>query len=342
MQSERLEITELVRIAIASIAQGATWEILQATNLTDAELSVLQSDWARLDFLKGHRDALNMEDIVGDLEVARWRSSNREMHKLIDLFGSVSKTLGVEDDRESTMFQRLKLSGQIFQWRYWWSYTDELRSLKGQMALLEATRSAGTSGAFLPAFKQQNARLDELGIGQLNDELDSVFSGRLDFHSMLSESIQLLGKSFRKVTVAECSKQMTVTAIALKRFQMQHGNFPEKLSELAPEFLAAVPSDVVDGQPVRYRRNADGNYLLYSIGENDQDDGGNPALESGTQSSSFQWQNPKALDWVWPQPASAAEIKLYYDEQAAKAGASPMPGMPSLGIPPGAAPVVAP
>ena len=313
MQSERLEITELVRIAIAAIAQGATWEILQATNLTDTQLSALQSDWSRLDFLQGHRDALNMEDMVGDIEVARWRSSNREMRKLIDLFGNVSRSLGVDDDNGSTLFQRVKLSGQIFLWRYWWSYSDELRSLKGQMALMEAARYAGTNGAFLPAFTQQKARLDELGISNLNDPFASVFSGKLDFHSMLSESILILGNSFKKVMNAECSQRMTVTAIALKRFQLNSGNYPPDLNSLVPEFIPAVPLDSVDGKPLRYRRNADGTFLLYSVGENGVDDGGDSSLEKGTTSSNYSWQNIHALDWVWPQPATPEEVRFFYD-----------------------------
>ena len=45
-----------------------------------------------------------------------------------------------------------------------------------------------------------------------------------------------------------------------------------------PEFVPKVPLDPVDGQPLRYRRNADGTFLLYSVGENGKDDGGNPAL----------------------------------------------------------------
>ena len=312
MQRERLEITELVRIAMAAIAQGATWEILQATNLTDAQLSALQSDWLRLDFLQGHIDALNMEGIVGDIEVARWRSSDLEMHKLVDLFGNAFKSLGVDSVDEPTLFQRAKLSGQIFLWRYWWSYSDELRSLKGQMVLMEAARWAKTNGAFLPAFKQQKARLDELGISNFGDVLASIFSGKPDFHSMLSESILLLGNSFKKAMSAECSQRMCVTAIALKRFQLKRGSFPEKLSELMPEFISSIPLDPVDGQPLRYRLNADDSSTLYSIGENGVDDGGNPSLEKGSTSSSFNWQNPHALDWVWPQPATEEEIKNYY------------------------------
>ena len=105
---------------------------------------------------------------------------------------------------------------------------------------------------------------------------------------------------------AETTKQMAIAAIALKRYQLKHGNYPPDLNSLVPEFVPKVPLDPVDGQPLRYRRNADGTFLLYSVGENGKDDGGNPALEQGVESSNYYWQNPHALDWVWPQPATEA------------------------------------
>jgi hypothetical protein len=106
----------------------------------------------------------------------------------------------------------------------------------------------------------------------------------------------------------------------LKRYQLKHGNYPADLISLVPEFIPAVPLDPVDGQPLRYRLNADGTFLLYSVGENGKDDGGNPALEKGVTSASFNWQNIHALDWVWPQPATAEEIQKYYEEQGKKSG----------------------
>jgi hypothetical protein len=114
---------------------------------------------------------------------------------------------------------------------------------------------------------------------------------------------------------AETAKQMTETAIALKRYQLKYGKYPMDLDSLVPEFVSAVPLDPVDGQPLRYRLNSDGTFLLYSVGDNGKDDGGDPSLGKGVTSSSFYWQNPHALDWVWPQPATAEEIQAYYDRQ---------------------------
>jgi hypothetical protein len=110
---------------------------------------------------------------------------------------------------------------------------------------------------------------------------------------------------------AEVAKRTVITAIALKRFQLQHGNFPEKLAELTPEFLPAVPLDPVDGKPLRYRRNADGTFLLYSVGDDGVDNGGDPTLSAGVTSSSFYWLGNHARDWVWPQPATPAEIQAF-------------------------------
>src|SRR5262249_28575811 len=158
----------------------------------------------------------------------------------------------------------------------------------------------------------QSAGLDKLGISQLNDSFDSLLFGSPDFHSMQSESIVTLAGVVREVMRAEVAKQVVVTAIILKRYQLKNAKLPEKLSDLTPEFLESVPLDPIDGNPLRYHRNDDGTFLLYSVGENGVDDGGNPSLEKGVKSSSLSWQNNHALDWVWPQAATEAEIQNYY------------------------------
>jgi hypothetical protein len=65
-----------------------------------------------------------------------------------------------------------------------------------------------------------------------------------------------------------------VAALAAERYRRRHGHWPEQLSDLVPEFLPAVPLDPFDGNPVRLRRTDDG-LVLYSLGADRQDDGGN-------------------------------------------------------------------
>ena len=69
----------------------------------------------------------------------------------------------------------------------------------------------------------------------------------------------------------------------------------------------------MNGQPLRYRLKADRTFLLYSVGQNDKDDGGNPAQPSNDNDfPDYNWNDSRALDWVWPQPATEAEIQNYY------------------------------
>jgi hypothetical protein len=304
MRDERLVISELVRIAIAQIALTVNWEILQSPNLTDEQLAKLQHDWMGLDFIRGEENALAMERVTGQITAEKWRSSNSELQRYFDLGKRARESMGYPDDEE-TIWDKAKMATKLFMWRNWWSYPDELRCLKGYDVLLNTARFAETNGTFHIALQNQVTKLNGLGISKLDNDFDALLSGQTDFHSMLSQSIVGLDGMVRKVMTIQTAKQVTMTAIALKRHQLKNGNYPMDLNSLVPEFIPTVPLDPVDGQPLRYRPKADGTFLLYSVGENGVDDGGDPSLEKNVTSSNYYWLNPHALDWVWPQPATA-------------------------------------
>lgn len=67
--------------------------------------------------------------------------------------------------------------------------------------------------------------------------------------------------------------EMSRTVFALAAYRAKHKEYPEKLVDLAPKYLPAVPHDLFARAPLRYRREASG-YVLYSVGKNAKDDGG--------------------------------------------------------------------
>ena len=91
----------------------------------------------------------------------------------------------------------------------------------------------------------------------------------------------------------------TRVACALERYRLTNGQFPEKLDALVPRFLAAIPNDVIDGQPLRYRMASDGGYVIYSIGWNRIDDQGELAWTKKETGSTV---DPDNGDWVWQFP----------------------------------------
>ena len=82
-------------------------------------------------------------------------------------------------------------------------------------------------------------------------------------------------------------------ACALERYRLAHGEYPEMLDTLVPQFIEKLPHDIIGGQPLHYRRMADRKFLLYSIGWNETDDGGQVVLkEDGSV-------DREKGDWVW-------------------------------------------
>jgi hypothetical protein len=63
-------------------------------------------------------------------------------------------------------------------------------------------------------------------------------------------------------------------ALAAERYRRDHKRWPESLDQLCPKYLAAVPLDPFDGQPLRYRQLEDG-LIVYAVGNDGVDDDGN-------------------------------------------------------------------
>ncbi len=76
------------------------------------------------------------------------------------------------------------------------------------------------------------------------------------------------------------------TALAVESFRLKHKRPPDKLDDLVPDFIEAIPDDPFDGKPLRYKK-LDKGYVVYSIGENKVDDGGVFDPSGGEDDPSF-------------------------------------------------------
>jgi hypothetical protein len=71
--------------------------------------------------------------------------------------------------------------------------------------------------------------------------------------------------------LAEGGARGTRLALALRLYEQEHGELPERLDALVPAWIEAVPADPYDGRLFRYHR---ARRLVYSIGPNRRDDDG--------------------------------------------------------------------
>ena len=108
----------------------------------------------------------------------------------------------------------------------------------------------------------------------------------LNFFAMMipamDRAVELEVLSFARLRAAR-------TAIVVRRFGLAYGRYPETLDELVPEYLEAVMVDPIDGQALRYRI-VDNGFVVYSIGDNGIDDGGQDDDEPGTGDVAFRME----------------------------------------------------
>ena len=117
---------------------------------------------------------------------------------------------------------------------------------------------------------QQKHRED---VPSANDILTSLSSRKFSvLHFIVPAFDRLSEIEFR----GKASHQATLTILALARWRAEKGEYPASLDQLtAAGLLTDLPMDPFSDKPLIYRRTGD-NFILYSLGPNFQDDGGEP------------------------------------------------------------------
>ena len=310
-KDEVMFISSLVRIADGAIAMNTAWETIQSPDLNEEQLAALQADWESVDFLPQMEAALSMERQMSEKLFIEGRKSPRALLSAMSGGSGASSGLtelmelgkGVLDNPGEGLQAILHRYPGYWAWKWWGSYDDELANMQAVQADIIALREVRKEKCFAPALK----RCD-----QANEEIRKTHSKVGSWYGLggLSDSLQ---KALTRLRSIEMQRHLLVTAIALKRHQLRHGKFPASLDALTPGFLHEPPRDPIDGQSMRYRLQ-DGSFLLYSVGEDGVDNGGDPnPAQVSTTGAARNWL--KARDAVWPQPAGAAEVAVLFQKQ---------------------------
>jgi hypothetical protein len=264
IRSEPFLISQLVRIAMFQITSQAVWEGLAQHRWTDAQLSELNRQLATFDFVADYKTAMRAENAW---QVASAECLRHHPNQWRDLFEAGPPNL-------PDLTGHLIPSG--------WFYQNELRSSKF------------IQEDFLPVGDVRQQTISPALVKQADDALRTM---RVTPYSFLCRMfLPGLVNSPRKFAWAQAAVNLARTACALERFRLAQGKYPETLDALAPQFIAKVPHDPVGGQPLHYRRTDDGQFILYSVGWNEKDDGGIVSLTKGGG------VDLDRGDWVWRYP----------------------------------------
>src|SRR5690606_35010653 len=129
-------------------------------------------------------------------------------------------------------------------WRFAWAHQAECKQLKDVHHALTLMREGEMAKSHFGIIAKFDALKAADDYGPYN---------RIRF--MMQGLAASYGKATLRSVRAESDRSLALCAIALKRHFLRHGKIPSNLDALVPEFLPAVPTDYMDGKPIKYQLN---------------------------------------------------------------------------------------
>jgi hypothetical protein len=262
MAAEALVSTLRIRRAYADIfwlgwsadTNGSLRLILEFAPPTDAELRMLQSEYARW-------------DVDTDVEARLIDTRARYLEPIWPaVTGEMLNTPRLTDPTDRGRTPRLvDLAVRPWVTR---RVTQMLRQY--EEALVAARQPWPVK---LDAARNLSARYPGQNV---EPSQSSGFGGFRVVRSLFQNNVAAreLATLVRTVGTETARRRVAITALAVERYRRAHGgSAPQTLADLVPTYLPSQPIDPFSGAPIRYVRGTD-RYKIYSIGSNRTDDGG--------------------------------------------------------------------
>ena len=267
MKDEPLLILQLKNAALLEAALQPLWEGLVRRQWSDTQLQQFEQDLAQVDLLRGLEQALRSE--------RNWALSHADLP---------SQNARAAQSLRGQFTLPEHNSRSVFS-----GYFNGNKAIMGQV-LDEWLR---------PMVQAQEHRVEPrrireaLTMSQAKAGL-TIYYGR----HLAALLLPAVAKGSIGVSARQAAVDQARLACALERYRLRHRTLPETLGVLVPEFLERLPHDLVTGQPMKYRRGSESGFTLYSVGINEQDDGGKPAWKG----DAVKGPDFEHGDWVWSQP----------------------------------------
>jgi hypothetical protein len=279
IRNEPTYIGVLVRAAMMDIALQPVYEGLAKHQWTDAQLAAFGEELARQDYLVDFNMALRWERAFSS-GIIDYLAKKNTRERYAELFGNF--------------------------------YEDEFnKQTRDDLGDFKAVGVAAMPSGWLDLNRLAIAKFHEnYTLHMVDAEKHQVLPAATDemasqlqhwngtpANFMVRMFLASFAKGPHRFARIQSSIDLARVAVALERCRLAQGAYPETLDGLAPKYLDKVPVDVIGGQPLKYRLEADGTFTLYAVGWNGKDDGGVTGYaENGTA------PNYDYGDWVWRYP----------------------------------------
>jgi hypothetical protein len=278
-KDEPFLISYLVRLACVHLVIQPVWEGLAEHAWSDAQLRELQVLFQQYDFFPQMERSLAGERAAAILTA---ELLERGKYHLNDL----AKDAGEPGSYLADLFGRMAPRG--------WYSLEELNYCRLFQLQFEGTSNSDKKRVFPGQIASNVKALNQAFANNKWITRNGVTVVCIRHQLLARVLLSALHVIPKRAAAAQTAVDEAAIACALERYRLANGQFPENLDALVPKFISQLPNDVISGEPYKYHRTNDGQFVLYSIGWNEKDDGGVPGQILF---------DDKQGDWVWQFPA---------------------------------------
>jgi ABC-type transport system involved in cytochrome c biogenesis permease component len=235
------------------------WEGLWVHRWNEPQLAALEQELGRFNLLADHTNAI---------------------HRLVNAYVQLWQSFPARPEIEWAVPEAAGGFTRDSEWKWepraWWY--DRCRQLydAGQVALRKVDFTNG-----IVQTEQEWELLDGLPVGNDAEQLlQPYYWGQSKFGVM---------------AYAATALHQARLAVALERYWLAHGAYPENLEALVPEYLEKVLPDIVTGRPMKYERVPNHAYSLTSVGPD-----GEFYKQNVSSDDDWRWAYPTATNAVPP------------------------------------------
>jgi hypothetical protein len=287
---------QMAVLATAQLADGQSQPALDNLRVNLALAAGLEDDGNFVGFMIATTiDGLTLGVVANGLRDRRWSDLQlTELDRLlarIDLLAKLPRAIRAERAAANQYFAEWvptvvfspAPTGMLSAWE------GRLQKYRPEGWLLSARAIVNEvfQEEFIPLYDVENRLVRKPAAERMYQRLEKLAASRHPRDRFAATVMPNLYRALETVTRHQTWVNQGRLAIALERFRMRNSRMPDSLAELPPEFMDALPHDLVSGQPLQYRRLTDDHYLLWSVGWNEVDESG--VVGNGRFEG----------DWVW-------------------------------------------
>ncbi|HUS36580.1 MAG TPA: hypothetical protein VM680_14605 [Verrucomicrobiae bacterium] len=277
-KAEPTPLAQRARTLMVNVAFAGIWQALQADVWSDAQLSALENEWTNVNFFAALPEMVEFEgaSLVQAMNIFRadFTASNLTIRDLLDEPKQIPDFI-----KDYVAMAWYRYGGGLYE-----DQRDVLYYLRDRRTELRGGIGMQTLSEMLPLPGMTNGQPFVL---LHNPLVTSLITVDLFSINAPNRGLGVAGSAVK----AEIRRRLILAAISIEKQRVRTGKYPDTLE--GPVFF-----DFADGQKLRYRRLPDDRFLIYSIGLDCIDNGGNAASPANSRDMGI----PEGIDIVWPMP----------------------------------------